>query len=342
MQLSNYLILSVCFLASCSSKPSNTNNTKAKTVPSVSIQVVTPIAIDNVIQTTGTLQANEWVELRPETNGVITALNFTEGKAVQQGQLLLKINDDDLIAERKKAQIALRFAHENSDRNSKLLAIEAISTEDFDKVVNDLKKAEADLEYIDAQLAKKIIKSPFNGVMGLRNVSVGQYVSAGTLLATINQLNPLKIDFAIPEKYVQLIKSGSNISFTVEGDTNHYNAQIYAINNAIDVVTRSVMVRATCDNSKGLLHAGAFAKVSVSLGNISDALMIPADVLMPELGGNKIYILSNGKAIARQVATGLRNATSIEITSGLQPGDTIITSGLLMLKDSMPVKSIIK
>ncbi|MBL7926074.1 MAG: efflux RND transporter periplasmic adaptor subunit [Bacteroidia bacterium] len=341
MRFTKYLVLIICCTAACTKKVSQ-NNSKPKTPPTVSVQIATPVAIDNVIHTTGTLQANESIEIRPETNGIITTINFIEGKPIRAGQVLLKINDDDLIAEKKKAQVALNFARENAGRNAKLLAIEAISNEDFDRVVNELKKAEAECELIEAQLAKKIIKAPFNGIMGLRNVSVGQYVASGTLLATLNQVHVLKVNFAIPEKYVQQVKVGNTISFTVAGDTTNFDAKIYAIDNSIDETTRSVMVRALSNNPDGKLHAGSFAKVAVSLGSVPDAIMIPADVLMPELDGNKIYVLSNGKAIAHKVSTGIRNETSIEIVSGMHAGDTLITSGLLMLKDSMDVKPVFK
>lgn len=328
-------------IISCGSKDEKSELKKEKKPPAaVTYYVVQPQQIANSIFATGTLLPNEQVELRSEASGRIIALYFEEGNAVNKGQLLVKINDADYQAQLKKAKVALQFAKDVEQRQQKLLAIAAISQEDYDKAVNDLNKSEADVELLKALIDKTEIRAPFSGLVGLRKISNGEFVNSSTLIATLQQIDPLKIEFAVPEKYASQLKKGESVSFTVEGNDSIYTAQLYAIDNSINTNTRSIIVRGRTANGKLQLKAGAFAKVQLNLDEATNALMIPADVLIPGMSGQKVYVMLNGIALSRVVETGIRNENDIQIISGIAAGDTIITSGLLIMKDSLQVTAV--
>ena len=331
----NFLIIS------CGSKDDKSDIKRDKKPPAgVSYYVVQPQQIANVIFATGTLLPNEQVELRSEASGRIIALYFEEGKAVNKGQLLVKINDADYQAQLKKATVALQFGKDVTQRQQKLLAIDAISQEDYDRAVNDLKKSESDVELLKALIDKTEIRAPFSGLVGLRQISNGEFVNSSILIATLQQIVPLKIEFAVPEKYASQLKIGESVLFNVEGSDTLHTAQLYAIDNSISQNTRSIIVRGKTANSNLQLKAGAFAKVQLNLDKAANALMIPADVLIPGLSGQKVYIMLNGIALSRVVETGIRNENDIQIISGISAGDTIITSGLLIMKDSLSVTGV--
>ena len=328
-------------IISCGSKDDKSDIKRDKKPPAgVSYYVVQPQQIANVIFATGTLLPNEQVELRSEASGRIIALYFEEGKAVNKGQLLVKINDADYQAQLKKATVALQFGKDVTQRQQKLLAIDAISQEDYDRAVNDLKKSESDVELLKALIDKTEIRAPFSGLVGLRQISNGEFVNSSILIATLQQIVPLKIEFAVPEKYASQLKIGESVLFNVEGSDTLHTAQLYAIDNSISQNTRSIIVRGKTANSNLQLKAGAFAKVQLNLDKAANALMIPADVLIPGLSGQKVYIMLNGIALSRVVETGIRNENDIQIISGISAGDTIITSGLLIMKDSLSVTGV--
>ncbi len=334
------IALSLLF-ANCGNKEQKTDlKTSKKPITGVTYYVVQPQQLANSIFATGTLLPNEQVELRSEASGRIIGLYFEEGNPVSKGQLLVKINDADYQAQLKKAKVALQFANEVEQRQKKLLAIEAISQEDYDSAVNDLNKAEADVELLKALIDKTEVKAPFAGLVGLRQISNGEFVNSSTLIANLQQIDPLKIEFSVPEKYASELKKGESVSFTVEGDNKQHVAQIFAIDNSINQNTRSITVRGKTNNSDYKLKAGAFAKVKLDLAKEENALMIPADVIVPDLSGQKVFVMVNGIATSHRVETGIRNENSIQIISGIAPGDTIITSGLLIMKDSLQVSAV--
>jgi membrane fusion protein (multidrug efflux system) len=196
------------------------------------------------------------------------------------------------------------------------------------------------VELLKALIDKTEIRAPFSGLVGLRQISNGEFVNSSTLIATLQQIDPMKIEFAVPEKYASQLKKDESVSFTVEGNDSTFTAQLYAIDNSINQNTRSIIVRGRTANSRLDLKAGAFAKVQLNLQEAADALMIPADVLIPGLTGQKVYVLQNGMAFSRVVETGIRNENDIQIVSGINAGDTIVTSGLLIMKDSLPVAAV--
>jgi membrane fusion protein (multidrug efflux system) len=304
---------------------------------SVAVFVATSQRINNDVYATGTVLANEQVQLQTELSGKLIQLNFQEGARVSKGQLLVKINDADLQANYKKLQLQLALADEKLQRQKKLLTINGISQEDLDIAQNQYNVLKAELDYAAAQIAKTEIRAPFDGVIGLKNVSEGAYVTPATIIATIQQINPVKIDFAISEKYASLVKKGDNIKFTIDG-VGDTEGIVLAIEPKIEMATRTLQIRAICSNPKNEIFPGAFARVKLALSDIDHAIMIPTEAVIPDLKGKKVYKIKNGMAEPTKIITGLRNEAQIQIVEGVVDGDTIVTRGIMQLKPGAAVK----
>jgi membrane fusion protein (multidrug efflux system) len=299
--------------------------------------VVKTTSLDEVIEASGTLQSNEEVEVKPEISGRIVGLYFKEGVNVSKGALLVKIYDEDLKAQLQKLQLQQQLARTTLERQENLLKINGISRQDVDVTRNQVSAYGADIEYTQTQLQKTELRAPFNGRLGLRNVSLGAIVSPTTIITTLQQIDPLKIDFSIPEKYRTAIKTGDAVNFKVAGDNDTYKGSIYALDPKIDLTTRTIRIRAIVPNS-GKLLPGAFARVTISLKDMPDAIMIPSQAVIPGTRDKRVIVADSGKARFVVVETGIRNENNVQITSGLQIGDTVITSGIMQLKDGMQLK----
>lgn len=304
----------------------------------VDAYVVTPIKLDENIEASGTLQSNEEVELKPEITGRITKIFFKEGAKVGKGTLLIKLYDGDILAQIRKLELQQQLAKTTLTRQQQLLKINGISQQDVDVTSNQVSAYSADIEYNRAQLQKTEIRAPFSGTLGLRNVSEGAIVGPTTIMTTLQQLDPLKIDFASPEKYKNAIRKGDPVTFTVAGDTVKYRGSIYAIDPKIDLATRSVKIRAIVPNPTGRLFPGSFAKTTIQLKDNPNAIMIPSQAVIPGTRFKQVIVADSGKAKFVNVETGVRNENNVQITDGIQVGDTVITTGILQLKPGMPFK----
>jgi membrane fusion protein, multidrug efflux system len=331
------LILTI-LLSSCQKKKPDagiaSNVPRAMEVKAV---LVAPGEMENKIFTTGTVLANEEVEIRSELPGRVTSINFQEGSLVRKGDLLVTINDSELQAELKKLQLDEKLAQDDVYRKQKLLEVKAVSQEELDVAQSNLGVIGAEIELTESKLDKTRIIAPFNGRIGLRYVSPGGYISSSNLIARMQQIDPIKIEFTVPEKYLSMIRSGQQIQFSITGNDSTFTGTIYAIEPSIDMATRSFSVRAHCSNPGAALVPGAFAKVSIILEKLTDALVLPTDALIPDIRGEKVFIVKNGKATSKYVTPGIRTESEVEIVTGLEPGDTVITSGLLTLRDQMGV-----
>lgn len=302
--------------------------------------VVSSSVLENNIFSSGTVLASEEVELRPETNGKLTNILFKEGGMVQKGELLVKINDADLQAQLKKLTLQYKLAKEKETRLKGLLDIKGVSQEEYDVASSLLETTEADMDYVKAQISKTEIRAPFNGRIGLKNVSEGSFVNNATLIATMQQTDLLKIDFSIPEKYASTISVGDSVKFSIEGSMEKFVAAVDAIEPKINVQTRSMNIRAAYKNKDHLVYPGAFAKIELVAGKKRSSFMIPSQAVIPEMKGKKVFVSKNGKAMPVKVETGIRTDLKIEVISGLQAGDTVITTGIMSLRPETPVKII--
>ncbi len=305
---------------------------------SVTGYVVQPQNLENGITASGTLLANEAVELHPEVSGKITQLNLNEGAAVTKGTLLVKLFDADLQAQIKKLQLQRDAADKTEKRLKQLLAINGVGQQEYDNAVTQLNNIDADIDLTQAQISKTEIRAPFNGVVGLKNVSNGAYVSSAITIATLQQVDQLKIDFTVPEKYFSSLNKNDLLKFSVDGSTEIFHGKVFAIEPQIDETTRTIKVRALVQNAKAKLLPGAFAKIDLGLKNIEGALMVPTQCIIPDARNKKLIVVTNGKAEFRKVETGLRNESSIQIIKGVEAGDTIVATALMYVKPDMDLK----
>jgi len=286
----------------------------------------------------GSIEANEQVEIRSQVSGRITAIYFQEGTRVTKGQVLLQIDRSELNAQLSQAQTQEQLAAENARRAKLLLEKEAISQEEYQTAEANLKSLQAQTQLSQAQNAKTTIRAPFSGTIGLRAVSVGGYLTPETVVANLVSVNPVKVAFSVSEQYANQVKMNSRLGFTVAGDDKVYVAKVYAIEPGIDAATRTLQLRALADNSGGTLRPGAFANIQLPLGKIDNAILIPTQAIVPVQNGKKVFVAKNGKAKETMVETTTRTDTDVLVTSGLQTGDTVLTTGVLTLKNGLPVK----
>ncbi|MGV3461280.1 MAG: efflux RND transporter periplasmic adaptor subunit [Flavobacterium sp.] len=304
----------------------------------VSGVVVAPQEFENMLSLSGSIEANEQIELRSEVSGIAEKIYFQEGSHVSKGQVLVKINDVELRASLGEVRTRMTLASENARRAKLLLDKEAISREEYDIATADYKTAQAQVQLVNAQLAKTTLRAPFSGTIGLRNISPGTYVTPETLITTVVNSGQVKITFSIPEKYATQMKVDSDITFTVAGAKDTFKAKIYALEPAVEVATRTLRVRALAQNPDGKLLPGTFADVALPLEKIDDAFLIPTEAIVPVQNGKKVFVAENGKAKEVMVQTGTRTDKDIVVLEGLKKGDTVLTTGVLTLKKDAPVK----
>lgn len=301
----------------------------------VEVVVLQPSKLENKLVVTGGVLANESLELRSETSGKITELRFKEGSAVKRGDLLLKINDEEIAAELEKQIYNRKLNEDNEFRQRKLLEKDAISQEEYDNALNRLNTTLADIKLLSAQLEKTRVKAPFDGTIGLRYVSEGAYITPATSIAMLYNTSPAKIEFAIPGRYSTQVSVNKKILFTIESDATVFEGYVYAIEPRIDPATRTLTIRAQADNKSGKLLPGQFVKVELILDSVNDAILAPTEAVIPEQGGKKVFIVENGKAKEVRVQTGIRTNTELEVIDGLKAGDSLITTGILQLRPGL-------
>lgn len=303
----------------------------------VSAVVVAPEVLNNKIKITGTLIANEAVDLSPEMSGKITGIFFQEGDYVKKGALLANINAEDIKAQLEKARFTLKLYQDNENRQRQLLEKEAISQEEYDISITELRTSEAEIKVLEAQIAKSQIRAPFNGTIGLRQVSEGSYVTPSTTIASFYNIDPIKIEFSVPGKYSDRITAGQKIAFTLEARAKKFQGQVYAVEPKVDPDTRTLKVRARAENDDRKLFPGQFANIEITLETIEDALMVPTVAVIPEMNGHRLFRYESGKAVSIPVNIGTRTNTDVQIISGINRQDTVITSGILQLRSGSPV-----
>ncbi len=300
--------------------------------------VLIPQEFSENLSLSGSLEANEQLELRSEISGIVEKINFKEGSKVSKGQILFQVNDLELRAQLAKVQTAQKLASENVRRAKLLLEKEAISQEEYDISEADFQFARAESQLVAAQLAKATVRAPFSGTIGLRYISQGSYVTPSAPIASLVNTDHLKITFSIPEKYSSQIKLEDIITFTTSNSKEVQTATIYAIEPEVDIATRTLKMRAIANNRDGKLIPGTFANVILPLEMVNDALLVPTESLIPIQNGKKIFVAEGGLAKEIIVETGARTANSVIVLTGLKAGDTILTSGVMMLKNGSPVK----
>lgn len=334
------IVALVIYRISDNKKENNQGKQKSGGPATVTVigMVLKPQEFAENLSLSGTLEANEQIEIRSEVSGIVESIKFKEGSKVLKGQILFTVNDLELRARLAKVQTAQRLAAENERRAKLLLEKEAISQEEYDISEADFQFARAESQLVAAQLAKATVRAPFSGTIGLRYISQGTYVTPTTPIARLVNTDQLKITFSIPEKYSSHIALSDRLTFTTTNAKEKYTATIYAIEPEVELATRTLKMRAIADNIDGKLIPGTFANVFLPLAIVKDALLVPTESLIPIQNGKKIFVSENGLAKEVIVETGSRTERSVNVLSGLKPGDTILTSGVMMLRNGTPVK----
>ena len=299
--------------------------------------LIQPEHMSEIVNTIGTLKPDEETDLAFETSGKIIGINFTEGTKVKKGDLLAKINDLPLQAQLEKLEAELKMAEGKEFRQRSLLDRDAISQESYDQIVTDVQSIKADIDLVKARIKETELRAPFDGIVGLRSLSEGSYTNSNTTIAHIIKPSPLKIEFSISEKYAPEIKDGYPINFTITGNNNVFNASVYAIEPKIDLATKTIVLRALYPNLNNELKPGRYAKITLELSKIDNAVAIPTEALIPEMEGEKVFVCKRGRAQSIKVSTGLRTESQIQVTSGLSFGDTLLVTGILQLRENLPI-----
>ena len=347
MKLSLYSLSVFClaavFATSCSSERKKEvtvaqNNPARRSTPKVDAFIVKTQAISESLEVPGTLVADEATEIHPEVSGRIINLNIREGAQVNKGALIAKLYDADLQAQRRKLEVQLKIAQQTEERYNQLQKIGGISKQDYDVTALDVSNLRADLDIIRTSIAKTEIRAPFSGKLGLKAVSIGAYVTPQSVITSIQKTSGLRIDFSVPEKYTSQLKKGQFVNFTVEGSGRNYSAVIQATESGIAETTRTLTVRALVKGDQTGLVPGGFAKVKMQFDSNPSALMIPTQAIIPQARGKKLALFKGGTAEFVDVTTGIRDSSNVQITSGLNKGDTVIVTGLLSVKPDSKVQ----
>lgn len=304
----------------------------------VDVVVISPKEIMDRFNTNSTLLPSEEVDLSFETSGMLVKLDFIEGTRVSRGVLLAKIRDTKLQAQLQKLEAQLKLNLSKEYRQKALLEQDAISQETYDQAFTQVETTQADIDLVKAQIMETELRAPFDGVLGLRNVSEGAYVTPSTYITKLSKTSPLKLEFSIPEQYASIVKKGTPIVFTITGDTTTYSAAVYATDSRIDMETRTLLVRALYANKNQEIAAGRFAKVGLELDRIKNGMAVPSEAVIPEMGRQTVYIVKKGKANQVTIIPGMRTESYVQVMGGLEFGDTVITTGILQLRQGLDVK----
>jgi membrane fusion protein (multidrug efflux system) len=307
---------------------------------SVSVEAVkvATASLPQTITAVGSLRSDESVVLRPEVAGRISAISFQEGQRVAKGALLVRLDTAVPQAEAQQARANMVLAKNKFDRAVDLAKSNYISGQAKDEAENNFKVAEAALQLSEAKLAKMDLRAPFSGIIGLRSVSVGDYVKEGADLVNLESIDPLKVDFRVPEVYMRQVQVGQSLQVQLDalpGKT--FEGKVFAVNPLIDAAGRAVVIRAMVRNPDTSLRPGMFARVRLITRDAQDALVLPEQALVPQGDQQFVFRIQDGKAVRTKVEVGQRRDAKVEILTGLAKDDVVVTAGQLKLRDGAPV-----
>jgi len=309
--------------------------------PAVTVEAVKVITspMPQTIVAVGSLRSDESIMLRPESAGRISEITFQEGQRIAKGAPLVKLDSAIPQAEVSQAKANLTLAKSKFDRAVDLAQRSFISGQAKDEAENNFKVAEASLQLAQAKLAKTDIKAPFSGIIGLRSVSVGDYVKEGADLVNLEAIDPLKVDFRVPETYLRQIQVGQALQLTLDALPGKiYNGKVVAVNPLIDTAGRSVVIRAQVGNQDTTLRPGMFARVRLITKESADAMVLPEQALVPQGSEQYVFKVQDGKAARVKIETGQRRDSKVEVLSGLAPGDLVVTAGQLKIREGSTVR----
>jgi membrane fusion protein (multidrug efflux system) len=340
MKLSLVLLVFPLLMFSCGNreKKKEAAAPPRQQVTRVDVAIVSTQPFSENIEVPGSILANEVTEVHPEVSGRMVQLNATEGRYVSKGTVLAKLYDADLQAQLRKIQVQLSIAQKTEERQMQLLKIQGISQQDYDLSLLQVNNLKADIDIIRTSISKTVIRAPFGGKLGLRNISPGAYVTPATVIAIINQTDQLKLDFTVPEKYTGQIKLGQLVTFSFEGSGKSLLAKVSATEASVAENTRSLSVRAIVVTKDPALLPGAFANVKLKFDPDPNAILIPSQAVLPQARGKKVILYKGGVAKFMDITTGIRDSARVQVTQGLKAGDTIVVTGLLSVRPDAKIQ----
>lgn len=333
-----------CFMIGCEEKKESPigSGRQGGPPPVFDAVIAESFPINRNLETPGTVLSNESTDLHPEISGRVVSINFMEGSFVKKNALLVKLFDADLQAQLNKLIVQLKIAETTAKRQLDLLAINGTSQQDVDNTTLAVSNIKADIELMKVNISRTEIRAPFSGKLGLRNISLGAYITPSTSITNIAEVNKVKAEFSVPEKYASQMVPGRKVEMQIEGNPKIYIGDIIASQNAIAADTRNLTVRALVKNADALLNPGAFVQVKVAIGNNNPVIMIPTQAVIPSTRYKKVIVTQDGKAVFKNIDTGFRDSARVEVLAGVTIGDTIVTNGLLSIKEGMRLKVDVK
>ncbi|HYC36474.1 MAG TPA: efflux RND transporter periplasmic adaptor subunit [Usitatibacter sp.] len=300
---------------------------------------VATVKLPQSLSAVGSLRSDETIIVRPEIAGRVAQILFREGQHVAKGTVLVRLDDSVQRADLDKARANLVLSKSKLDRALGLRQQGFVSGQATDEAENLYKVARADVELMEARVSKATITAPFAGTIGLRQVSIGDYVKEGQDIVNLESLDPLKVDFRVPEMALSQVKSGQTLQVTLDAIPDRaFDGHVYAINPLIDAGGRSIVIRAQVSNRDGKLRPGMFARVRLFTSEARDSAMVPEEAIFPVGDDKYVWKVVDGKVSRQKVEIGQRRDGRVEITSGLGGSDVVVTAGHLKVRDGMAVK----
>lgn len=324
------LIVLPC-LISCKQKA---DLVKEKPPVTVNVLIAGKVSFPTSIEVNGTALSEESVDIYPEVSGRLTYLNIPDGASVSKGTILARINDAELQAQLEQQNIQLALAEKTEQRMKALLAVNGVNQSEYDAALSQVNTIKANINVLNAQIDKTIVRAAFSGRLGLRLVSQGAFVNTQTLLGTLQQTDKIKIDFTVPEIYSDLVKVGNTITILTNDSGEKSTAVISAIEPRINPETRNIKARARLEH--GNISPGAFVKVT--LDKSQPGILVPSNAIIPNANSNQVILVKNNKAVYTNVETGIRNVEAVEILKGINPGDSVIVSGVLFVRPNAAIR----
>lgn len=342
--LLGFVVLAALVVA-CVTKAANVDSktTEAPPAPIVNVTpvdavVVKPEAVTETLEVTGTILANQYVDIVSELTRKVVQINVKEGSHVNEGTVLFRLDDADLLAQREKLHQQEKLALLNEQRLKDLLSHDAIAQQDYDQASTNLSVLKAQVRELQVAIDKTRITAPFSGQIGMIRIHPGAIVSVNTILTEIKDNSLIKVEFSVPEKYSHVIRPGSEHTFTTASANRQYKTKIASRAASLSENTRTLTVRGVTPNVDGDLLHGQSARISLTLSSSADVLTLSSNALIPSSQGYTVYRSRKNLVEPVPVQIGQRNAANVEITKGLHQGDTIITSNLLRLFPGAPVQ----
>lgn len=324
-------------LAGPSGQPKTPPGGGGAAVPAVRTVVAELRPFSTTLTFNGSLLAHDAIDVRSELSGRVRSIHFTDGQEVAAGDLIVEIDTDELEAQLRSIREQLELATINARRLESLQATNSVTARERDEAVSRREVFQAELSLLEARLQKGRITAPFDGVLGLRWVSPGQFLEPSSVITTLQTVKRLRLDFSVPERFRVLIASGMPVTFTVAGFADSFAGTVSAVDPRVDPDTRSLIVRADVANDDRKLLPGNYARVELILTR-SEAIVVPAIAVVRSLNSVSVFVLEDGFAVRREVMIGERTAAEVEIRSGLEPGEVVISEGIQAVRDGRPVE----